>query len=185
MTRAPSMVIRLLVLLLVAVSPGCKSRPKVCDAEGLEKIEAALREVSPAQRAEMASMGLVEACGGGEQPLPSGLRTALETVYQAPPEFRTAGMMRGVASESGLLGQVCKGGPGAVAAMGEVAPDEKLDTLWKGCGLGDDAGFATRGELNLQPPEQTLVALMLHRWLKDGGVDGDRAKKLARAVAGL
>lgn len=48
-----------------------------------------------------------------------------------------------------------------------------------------DVGFASGGELRLQEPSEVLLTLMLYRWLVDAGIDGGRARILARGLAGL
>ena len=173
-------------LLAILIAPAsCKSKPTVCDPKGLDSLEEALREGPSDHRAEMAAMGLSQACSKGETQLPSGLKRALEGVSGAPPDHRSLVVLRGISEEMGLFGKVCKGGPKALSTMAAVAPDEKLDALWKACGLSDDVGFATRGDLNLQALDQILMALMVHRWLLDGNVDDARAKLFARGLAGL
>jgi len=181
-------------LACIAVSgPGCSKKPSpgeagqaparpgaVCD-ETLRRADEALRVVEPPERMVLASEAVAQSCPG----LPESARSAFHLVASVMDEERPLVIARMVADHPGVWEKACTGGAGAFAALAAAAPAEKAAILVDRCGLASGNELGTEAELRAADGMSLALALLLHRFLIDGGVEPALARALGRAAVGL
>jgi hypothetical protein len=175
----------LLLAALIVAPPAAGCREKSCDADGLDKIRAALSNVRGARGAEMTASALVDVCGSGELALPGPLKSALEGVYQAPPDMRPVMTLRVAAEAPALWLEVCPAGPRALAEMGALPREQHVAHLVDKCNLPGDAGLATKEELLKTPADLVVLGTIVHRWLLKGNNDESASRAVARGLMAL
>ena len=172
----------LLAGLLSLAPSGCKRAS--CDTDALDELNRALDQMPRSTRMEVAALGLVDACGRGENPLPGGLMQALRGINQAPPDMRDIVVFRGVATEIGLWTAVCPSGADAIATMAKLSPDEQTKALVEACDLASHVDFANRDELLAASPADVMLASLAYVYLEKNNNGADRARAAARGLLG-
>jgi hypothetical protein len=150
-----------------------------CD-ETLRRAEEALRVVEPAVRLTLAAAAVAESCPG----LPASARSAFQLISGVMDDERPLVIARAVADHPDVWLRACSGGPAAFAEVGAAAPAEKAGILVERCGLAAGGDLGTEVELRAADGMNLALALLLRRFLVDGGVEPALARTLGRAVLG-
>jgi hypothetical protein len=169
---APLFLVSLLAGNLVAL-PGCAVGPAgPCDARGLEKVYDALAAVNREHRAALSAMGISEACT-----LAPAVKTALESVAMAPPEYRGMLALKGIADAGTAFEVACPGGTGMLAGAMALAPAERARLIVETC----EPDFVASGE----SPEGDLlpIAILLRPEME---ANDERVRRtVLRSLSGL
>jgi hypothetical protein len=148
-----------------------------CEKKGLAELAAELKKTPPAQRPDVASKGIFEACN---ESMPADFADALNSLHHTALEDRGPMVLKALAQVPDLANAACakfEEGYGA-----HLAPGDKLPHVYKTCEFSK-LNVVSEKEFAAIPDLGTAYIIVpLYKWLADNGMDPKVAKKLVREM---
>jgi hypothetical protein len=149
-----------------------------CDLAAVEALSVSLVSVKAEERVAAAAAGWAKLC-----PADAVLAGQIAQIATASPEsWWLVELQTGLVDAYGWS-RACEGGTLALSMATKLDPSQRRPYLWKECGL-DTLGVFTAAEWN-EATGLLILPLVAHKALLDGFVPKEKARPIARALAGL
>lgn len=156
------------------------ARPPSACSEALREAGEAMAVAEPAARPALAAAAVEQLCLG----LPKRVRSLLHLMASSPSDDCALIVEQLVTDYADVWRRACPGGPAAFAEAAAAAPADRAGIVVDRCALADGAALGTAAELRAADGLQLAFALLLHRFLLEGGVEPALARTLGRAAFG-
>lgn len=168
----------MLVLAVVAAHSGCAKH--ACNDDTLARALETAAKTPAAQRTELMSQAMLEACVSPEDGLPPLVRTALVAVREYDRGPAAIKIIEAIRADSSHWTEACSAGTAAFDSLGGDLGRASL-LIARACNA-ERFGWASEGDFMRAHPTGVMVAILAWPWLSTKGAAKVRAHHVVEAL---